>query len=164
MPSNSANALDVAAAIVERLHPIDPLKLEKLVFYAAGEYAALTGLPLFPEDLEAWEYGPAVYDVWKTYKNCEDGAIVTPQSGDPSKLNDLALGCVDSAISKYGSIPGRKLINITHDEPAWYESYVEGRYRTQIPFTILVDSFRAKHTERPSDELLDRVFSAQNSA
>src|SRR5665213_1575576 len=158
MPVNPTSALDVAAAIIERLHPIDPLKLEKLVFYAAGEYAALTGLPLFPEALEAWEYGPAVYDVWKTYKNCEDRAIVTPQNGDPSKLNDLALGCVVSAVDKYGSIPGRKLINITHEEPAWRESYVEGTYRTPIPFNTLVESFRAKHTERPSSELLDRVF------
>jgi len=166
MVEDSPSALAVAAAIVERLHPIDTLKLEKLVFYAAGEYAALTGLPLFPEELEAWEYGPAVYDIWKTYRAFDDDrAIVKPRNGDSSKLTDLALGCVDSVISKYGSISGPKLINLTHKEPAWRDAYVQGQWRTRIPFDALLESFRRKSVETPpSDELLDRVFAAQNSA
>lgn len=57
------NVHDVAAAIIERHHPIDPLKLQKLVYFAAGEYIALTGTPMFPEALEAWDHGPVVYDL-----------------------------------------------------------------------------------------------------
>ncbi|MGB8197885.1 MAG: type II toxin-antitoxin system antitoxin SocA domain-containing protein [Acidimicrobiales bacterium] len=165
MPANSTNALDVAAAIVERIHPIDPLKLQKLVFYAAGEYAALTGERMFPEELEAWEYGPAVYDLWKAYRTYDDDrAIVKPRNGDPSHLNDLAIGCVDSTIRKYGNIPGPKLITLTHKEPAWQDAYVQGQWRTKIPFATLIESFRKKETTPPSDELLDRVFAAQSRA
>lgn len=160
------NSLDVAAAVVERLNPISALKLQKLVFYVAGEYAALTAEPLFPEDIEAWELGPVVCDLWKEYKSFDEGQreIVEPLRGDSSKLNDLAIGCVDSVLDKYGSYPGSRLVDMSHEETAWIESYVEGQKRTKIPFSALVDSFRAKEAGTVSEVLMERIFSAQSSA
>jgi uncharacterized phage-associated protein len=160
MPANSTNSLDVAAAIVDRLHPVQIVKLQKLVFYAAGEYAALTGQPLFPEDIEAWDLGPVVCNLWKTQKSNESqNDIDHSRLGDSSKLNDLAQGCVNSVVAKYGAMSGAQLIDLTHTEPAWIESYVPGQARTKIPFDLLVKSFRRKPPEaRPSDELLNRIF------
>lgn len=165
MPANPTNALDVAAAIVEKLHTVQIVKLQKLVFYTAGEYAALTGQPLFLEDIEAWDLGPVVCDLWKTQKSNESqNDIDHSRLGDASKLNDLAQDCVSSVVEKYGAMSGAKLIDLTHLDPAWIESYVPGQARTKIPFSLIVDSFRAKPTEHLSDESLDWFFSAQNSA
>jgi len=166
MPANSSNSLDVAAAIVERINPIGPAKLQKLVFYAAGEYAALTGESLFPENIEAWDYGPVVYSLWKTYKSFEaDGDILESQLGDVNKLNDLAKGCIASVVAKYGAFSGAKLIDMTHREPAWIESYMPGHGRTEIPLNVLVESFRNRQaTSAISDELVDEFFAAQTRA
>ena len=151
---------DVAAAVVERHHPIDQLKLQKIIFYAAGEYAALTGSQMFPEPIEAWDWGPAIYDVWKTYRRYEaDGAIAVPESGDSSKLSDLAIGCVESALDKYGERSGANLIDLTHLEPAWKDSYIPGQMRTPIPVEALIISFRAKYaTETIAAEVLEQIF------
>ena len=151
---------DVAAAIVERHRPIDQLKLQKIIFYAAGEYAALTGAAMFPEPIEAWDWGPAIYDIWQEYRLYEaDGAIVVPESGDSSKLDELAVGCVDSALEQYGERSGANLIDLTHQEQSWKDAYLPGQRRTQIPLESLVESFRAKYATRViADEVLDRTF------
>ncbi len=151
---------DVAAAVVARHHPIDQLKLQKIVFYAAGEYSALTGLPMFPEPIEAWDYGPVVYDLYRTYKHFEgEAAIAESEQGDPSKLNALEVGCVESALAQYGEHSGANLIDLTHKEPAWRDSYVAGEMRTEIPVEALVSSFRSKYaTSTLSDEVREKAF------
>jgi len=44
--------------------PIDPMKLQKLLFYAHAWYLAMKGKPLFDEDFEAWPWGPVVRNVY----------------------------------------------------------------------------------------------------
>jgi uncharacterized phage-associated protein len=153
---------DVAAAVVERHHPIDQLKLQKIVFFAAGEFAALTGSQMFPEPIEAWDYGPVIYDVWNTYRQYDGhAAIISPERGDATKLNSLEIGCIEAALEKYGERSGADLIDVTHKEVAWKESYVPGQLRTEIPIELMISSFRAKYEnlELPGD-LLDRLFTS----
>lgn len=154
-------AHDVAAAVVERHHPIDQLKLQKIVFYAAGEYSALTGKAMFAELIEAWDWGPAIYDLWREYRRFEgDGDIVVPESGNSSNLNDLAIGCVESALEQYGERSGANLIDLTHRDLAWRNSYVPGQKHTEIPLQELIDSFRAKFaTQTVTGAVLEQVFS-----
>lgn len=44
--------------------PIDQMKLQKLLFYGHAWYLALRNMPLFPENIEAWPWGPVVRDVY----------------------------------------------------------------------------------------------------
>ena len=37
---------------------IDQMKLHKLLYFAQRESFAITGKPLFSEELEGWKYGP----------------------------------------------------------------------------------------------------------
>jgi uncharacterized phage-associated protein len=165
MSANPTSALDVAAAIVKRHQPIDQLKLQKILFYAAGEYAALTGEAMFPEPLEAWDWGPVVYDLWKECHRCEDEFAITEPLGDPSNLNSLAIACVESALDAYGERSGANLIDLTHKEPAWKDAYEPGQRRTPIPLNSLVKSFRAKYENVviPS-EVLDKLFAKSAGA
>jgi uncharacterized phage-associated protein len=43
---------------------VDPMKLQKLLFYAHGYNLALRGAPLFEQDFEAWPWGPVVRDIY----------------------------------------------------------------------------------------------------
>ncbi|MDA0665038.1 MAG: DUF4065 domain-containing protein [Proteobacteria bacterium] len=43
---------------------IDPLKLQKLLFYANAWYLALHDDSLFDEDIEAWPWGPVVRNIY----------------------------------------------------------------------------------------------------
>lgn len=157
---------DVAAAIIERHHPIDPLKLQKLVYFAAGEFISLANQPMFPEPVEAWDYGPVVYDLYDTYRSFEgERAILEPDRGNASALNDLELGCIESALAKYGEYSGAKLIDLSHAETAWRESYVPGQRRTVIPNSLIRSAFREKAASvSVPDDILASVFGASADA
>ncbi|MDM3846430.1 MAG: DUF4065 domain-containing protein [Aphanizomenon gracile PMC649.10] len=44
-----------------------PMKLQKLCYYAQG-YALAEEKELFPEDFQAWQHGPVIYDLYYRYK------------------------------------------------------------------------------------------------
>lgn len=44
--------------------PIDQMKLQKLLFYAQAWYLAMHDDILFPEDINAWEWGPVVSTIY----------------------------------------------------------------------------------------------------
>lgn len=48
---------------------IDPLKIQKLIFYANGYYLALKGTPLINESFEAWPKGPVVSSLYREFKD-----------------------------------------------------------------------------------------------
>ena len=39
---------------------ISPLKINKLLYYAQGNFLAKYNAPLFPEKIQAWQYGPVI--------------------------------------------------------------------------------------------------------
>ena len=47
---------------------ITHLKLQKLLYYAQGVFLAITGEKLFKENIEAWQHGPVVVEVYDEYK------------------------------------------------------------------------------------------------
>ena len=58
------------------------LQLNKLLYYAQGCSIQRTGMPLFPEVIEAWKHGPVVSDVYHTYKVCGKNPIESTGSAD----------------------------------------------------------------------------------
>jgi uncharacterized phage-associated protein len=56
--------LDLAAASGE---PLDPIKLQKLVYYAIGWYAGNTGARLIDEEVKAWAHGPIIPSVYHAF-------------------------------------------------------------------------------------------------
>jgi uncharacterized phage-associated protein len=125
-------ALDVAAAIIERQNPIDPMKLQKLLYLAAGHYLVLTGESMFTEPIEAWVHGPVVHAVYKTYE-AEGLAIAAPQGGDSSSLSEIMSGCVDSALEHWGGMTGWGLRDLTHENGPWRVFFKPEQRRTPIP-------------------------------
>lgn len=49
--------------------PIDPLKIQKLVYYMHGWHLAVTGNPAIGEDFEAWPNGPVVSSLYHLFKH-----------------------------------------------------------------------------------------------
>ena len=52
----------------ERQLTIDPMKVQKLIYYAHGWHLALTGKPLLDRSVEAWQYGPVLPDVYRAFQ------------------------------------------------------------------------------------------------
>ena len=44
------------------------------------------GVPLFDDEIEAWQYGPAIPGIYQRYKHLRAGAIPRPEGYDDTKL------------------------------------------------------------------------------
>src|SRR5262245_26249764 len=70
---------EVANWLIERGledgRPVDPLKLQKLLYFAHGWHLAITGAPLLDEPIEAWQYGPVVSSIYHEFKHFGSRAI-----------------------------------------------------------------------------------------
>ncbi len=84
-PASIAPAATSAAAVANdfllrgrqdrSVPPVDQLKLQGLIFYAQCDHLANDNRPLFPEDIEAWPWGPVVRPVHNQTKRYGDRPI-----------------------------------------------------------------------------------------
>jgi len=98
---------------------ISNLKLQKLLYYAAGFHLAVFDHALLSEPIKAWEHGPVVPDVYHAYKHCGSNAIPYPENPDFSHISAETQDLLDEV---YGQFSAWKLRNMTHEEPPWRET------------------------------------------
>ena len=70
--------------------PISNLKLQKILWFLQLDYLVIRGTPLFVEDFEAWDIGPVVPEVWKTYRIYGGGDIPCDFSEDSKDFVSIA--------------------------------------------------------------------------
>jgi uncharacterized phage-associated protein len=112
---------------------IDPLQLQKLLYLAQGWTLALTGNPLFPDHIEAWDYGPVVPEVYHSLKAFGSspirgrlrsfdfirGELTVAQQ----EFDDVHARIIKNVWEKYGSWSGPELIYLTHAPGGpWHET------------------------------------------
>lgn len=106
------------------------LKLQKLVYYAQGYHLAMHEKPLFEEQIEAWQHGPVVPELYHAYKQYGSGPIPTPDNFDSSKFDRSTRELLDEVYQVYGQFSAWKLRDMTHAESPWLSAY------KQYPLTI----------------------------
>jgi uncharacterized phage-associated protein len=110
---------------------LDPMQLQKLVYYAHGWHLALVNKPLIKEAVEAWPYGPVIPVLFHEFKRWGSGAVqkpatdfVFPQIHHPIRLEDegqagesldTARRVIDRVWDVYGRFSGVKLSEMTHE-------------------------------------------------
>jgi uncharacterized phage-associated protein len=117
---DSTTALDVANYLIENARKerrfVDPMTLQKLLYYAQCWHLAEYGSPLFPEPIEAWTWGPVVRVVWKAYSGKRP---IIPDDVYFDDLNDSQKEVVNAVWTAYGHISGPRLSAMTHREQPW---------------------------------------------
>ena len=98
------SATDLSNYIVleayRRGRPITQLKLQKILYYIQGKHLALYRKPLFPEDIEAWAYGPVVREVYIKYVSYGALPLKPDTREDIPRLSQLEKACVDSVLDE----------------------------------------------------------------
>lgn len=113
-------ALDIASLFIQLANSlpndqIDNLKLNKLCYYAQGWHLAKFGEPLFKENIEAWDYGPLIREVYYTYRVCGKEPIQEPATDfDESELPREVLSLLSEVYINYGKYTSAALIDLTH--------------------------------------------------
>lgn len=98
--------------------------IQKLCYYAQAMYLAVYGKPLFEEKISAWENGPVIEEVYKTYRY--NNFIINLLSNSISNEEEEILKVINSI---YGYKTPQELIDTTHSETPWkqYESVAKDR-------------------------------------
>ena len=116
---------------------ITNLKLQKLVYYAQGFSVAWHGHPLFEEPIQAWAHGPVVPSLYFEYCQLGAGAIPTPNDFDPDGIDLKTRELLEEVYSVYGQYSAWGLRNLTHEEPPWKDTPLNGT----IPLDKMADFF-----------------------
>lgn len=110
---------------------ISPMKLQKILYFAAAEYQKNTGKSLFSERFETWQYGPVLRSVYSEFrpfsrdfitrfaKDAENQSHMINESADPALQR--VLDTIWSATKGHSAVD---LSRITHMEnSAWDKSF-----------------------------------------
>jgi uncharacterized phage-associated protein len=133
-----ANVLDLAKYLLylnkkeaeqagdEAVSDIDPMKLQKLLYYCQGYSLGITGRVLFEDNIEAWRYGPVVRSVYKEYQRYKGSWIPLDLVATPPPVDEYTSAVAKLVMREKGQYSATALMRMTHEEPAWKEAWEKG--------------------------------------
>jgi uncharacterized phage-associated protein len=113
---------DVAAAILEQSGPLDPWKLQKLVFYAQAWHLAWERKQLFRARIEAWAAGPAIPKLYARHRGRY--TLTDWPLGRASALNRDEQSTLEAVLKTYGPLSPEDLSAVTRREPPWIQARI----------------------------------------
>ncbi len=133
---------------------VDPMKLQKLIYFAHGWHLAVFGEPLLDERVEAWSYGPVAPSVYHAVKRhgsaLIDFPIFRPSATGPhapSVADERTQGLLERTWEVYGAYSSVELSRMSHDpDGPWFETWqgeaMGGKVRgVDIPDARIKDYF-----------------------
>lgn len=160
-----ANVNDVASFFVDWANKSEEehmtnLWLNKLLFFAQGQYLARYGTPLFSDTIEAWDYGPVVPAIYRKYRVCGRNPISAVDDGyAPNKFTRDEQILLADILREYGAYTASALVSMTHQpDTPWSNAYVEGQ-NNEITAAAMENFFK-----KPENKLkpFEQVFSVDN--
>ena len=144
-----ATALDVSKYFLKLSCPeygdyISNLKLQKLLYYAQGVHLGLYESPLFEDEIQAWEHGPVVPDIYHYYKDNGQSAIDPDYDFDAreSTLSQDQLELIQEVNEVYGRYSAWMLRNMTHNEEPWKSTFTRGVRNKVIEQDLIMKFFK----------------------
>lgn len=115
------------------------MQLVKLVYLSHGWFLGVADKPLIEENVQAWEWGPVIPEIYKEFKSWGSDPIDDFKKSFPN-LNSEEQLTLDFVWRRYGSKSGFYLSKITHKpETPWDKT------RT--------DTLNARHAVIPNREI-----------
>lgn len=151
MEKGKYSALQVAAYVIEYLNSkksvVSNLKLQKLLYYIQGMYTVPDSDRFFKEEMQAWDFGPVVAEVYKKYRIFGSGSIPSlKEMNEVSKsFTKSDLEFIDSILDIFKPYTASDLVNMTHQESPWKDAFAQGRNQI-IPFSSLSRFFNENYS------------------
>ena len=124
---------------IESRNPVNPMKLQKLIYFAHGFHLALyNNTPLIKEEICAWKYGPVIASVYEQYKHYGNRPIDSIKfrklNLEPNLVEFLEF--IWSSYSEYSAI---RLSNLTHVENSPWDIALSP-YEGIIPRDVVISN------------------------
>lgn len=146
-------AMTLANYILKRAEgkePVTNLKLQKILYYVQGYFLAKFDRPLFPDEIQAWKFGPVVPSVYyefsaygpDTLKATEDTSDTMISSCTPEEVT-----LINDVIDQKLALRAGKLVDDTHKETPWLNATLGGhviRPNTVISIDSMKEYFKTQ--------------------
>lgn len=123
MIDKERDAKEVARYIIsycgQKGYFISNLKLQKILYFVQAEFLVATGMPCFMEEIEAWDFGPVVPQVYRQYKIFGSANIPTFIISGQMLLND---GLINRMVDECAKYTPSQLAEITRNQTPWIEA------------------------------------------
>lgn len=130
---------------------VETVKVTKLLYLAQGYHCAVTGEPLFPEDIHVGRHGPVPMD----FMDMNLGASLSGDMilGDVAQLSLAQKKLLDAVIQEYGSKSTYTLCDITKQRLSPWDTIVNGdtpaeAYGRVISRELITQYFIREHNPR----------------
>jgi uncharacterized phage-associated protein len=121
---------------------LTPMQVLKLVYISHGYRLGFNGVPLIPNRIEAWKFGPVIPDLYHSIKDRRDKPVLRLVTAG---LEDFAEGerdFVSAIYDQYKGLDGIQLSNLTHqDGTPWQRVYRQNRANTPISDDIIQNHY-----------------------
>ena len=107
--------------------PVTPLRLQKLLYLAQGWSFRWDGQALFPEEFEAWAYGPVNYDIYSRFREYGKKPISAVEGCISDNMDATERETLDAIWDKYRMCSTSRLVDITHNQTPWQRAYGSDR-------------------------------------
>jgi len=113
-------ALDISSFFIKK--GVSPLKLQKLLYYSQLWFFVKNNKRLFNDRIQAWIYGPMVYDVWANFKFMKRSSIIPSNRAVNLDVDDITVNHLNDIWRSYGHLTGSDLVDLTHNDLPWKNS------------------------------------------
>lgn len=125
------SALDVARYIIwyckQSNYVISNLKLQKILYFVQADFLVNRGTPCFYEEIEAWDFGPVVPEVYHEFKIF--GSSDIPASvckGAEYMIIRSDRKMIDDMVDECAQYTASYLVDVTHSQYPWKKAYRRG--------------------------------------
>ena len=127
---------------------VSHLELQKILYLAQMAHLAVhKGVPIFDEDFEAWHFGPVIPELYQMLKHLGSGRISHDTFSNAGAIGrDKPLyEFLEESCRFLVTIPGWRLVGITHSEDgAWAKYYEPGLRGIVIPKEAMIDEYKTR--------------------
>lgn len=137
------DALTIARYVVnycnQNGYGISNLKLQKLLYFIQAYFVAFTDekQPCFREEIEAWDFGPVVPEVYHEFKQFgsnsipsieyyyeTDGETLRRVKYDRGEINKKDQENIDLVINQMAKYSASSLVELTHNQAPWKDAHI----------------------------------------
>ena len=106
----------------DRADQMTNMKVQKLLYYAQSLYLALFDEPLFPEEIQAWRYGPVCPSAYHLYSEFEANQLPIPSPEFVDKIPPEKRNLLEEVWEYFGEHHPYSLSSMTHLEFPWQKA------------------------------------------
>lgn len=118
--------IDIARYIIryckEKGYYISNLKLQKILYFVQAEFLVTLHVPCFRENIEAWDFGPVVPEVYQEYKHFGSSNIID-DAVDVIELPDKDRVLIEGIVDQCSNYSASQLVEFTHNQSPWLDAY-----------------------------------------